>query len=114
MNVNPSVHGIRLGSCHTGQNKNKGSIINHMKKLTTRSMLFCLLSLPTIISCKNGPGHTRSENNGSGSNNNGSSPGDKKYQFGIQLVKGDKYYYTIKNEIQTKLEVNDKKTETSN
>jgi hypothetical protein len=38
----------------------------------------------------------------------------EKYNFGLQLQKGSKYYYTIINETKTQLEVNDKKAETGN
>jgi len=83
-----------------------------MNRLKIFSIFFCLIEMFCINSCKNGTGHTK--HGGSGNNAGSGSDGDAKYQFGIHLSKGQKYYYNTKTTIQTTLEVNNKKTETSN
>jgi hypothetical protein len=52
---------------------------------------------PFLFSCKNSDQHH--------------APSDKKYQFGLHLTAGEKYYYNINTETQTKLEVNSKKVD---
>lgn len=76
-------------------------------------IIICTVALLCNISCKNGTGHGK-RHGGNGNSSGSSSDGDEKYQFGIHLSKGQKYYYNTKTTVQTSLEVNDKETETSN
>ena len=83
-----------------------------MNRLKIFSIFFCLIEMFCINSCKNGTGHTK--HGGSGNNAGSGSDGDANYRFGIQFSKGQEYYYNTKTTIQTSLEVDNKKTETSN
>ena len=59
-----------------------------------RILCYCTFLYLLIVSCKNSSHHN--------------SPSDKKYQFGLHLTAGEKYYYNINTETETKLEVNKK------
>jgi hypothetical protein len=61
------------------------------------SLISPLCLLPFLFSCKNSGHHN--------------APSDKKYQFGLHLTTGEKYYYNITSETVTKLEVNNKKVD---
>jgi len=65
-----------------------------------KSVLICMLLMHVIFffSCKQ-------QNH---------SPTEKKYKLGLHIKPGSKYYYTIHNETETNLKLNDKKMENKN